>query len=92
MNTNTEREHAEHTLTLKSRKELKITGVRQVLSFDDTSVALVTSDGELDIDGEALNIDALDLDHGIASVTGNIAGMNYVSDQPVKKRRFWGGL
>jgi sporulation protein YabP len=92
MNTTTDRERADHTLTLISRKELKLTGVRQILSFDETSVTLVTSDGELDIDGESLNVDALDLDHGIASVSGNITGMNYINDQPVKKRRFWGGL
>lgn len=90
MNTNTEKDHAEHTLTLMSRKELKISGVKQILNFDDTSVAFVTSDGELDIDGEGLNIDVLDLDRGVASVTGNISGMNYISDRPVKKRKLWG--
>ena len=92
MNNNTDRERQEHILTLKSRKELKITGVRQILNFDDTCVAFITSDGELEIDGDGLNIDVLDLDRGIASVTGNISGMNYISDQPVKKRKFWGGL
>jgi sporulation protein YabP len=90
MNSNTEKDHAEHTLTLTSRKELKISGVKQILNFDDTSVAFVTSDGELDIDGEGLNIDVLDLDRGVASVTGNISGMNYISDRPVKKRKLWG--
>ena len=91
MNSNTDKVRAEHTLTLLSRRELKITGVRQILNFDDANVAFVTSDGELDIDGEALNISSLDLDLGIASVTGNITGMNYISDQPAKKRKLWGG-
>ncbi len=90
MNSNTDKDRTEHTVTLVSRKELKITGVRQILNFDDTNVAFITSDGELDIDGETLNIDSLDLDKGVASVTGNISGMNYISDQPVKKRKFWG--
>lgn len=92
MNSNPDRDKTEHTLTLTSRKELKITGVRQILNFDDTNVAFNTSDGELDIDGETLNIDSLDLEKGVASVTGNITGMNYVSDHPVKKRKFWGGI
>ena len=92
MNSNTEKDRAEHTLTLVSRQELKITGVRQILSFDDMSVALVTSHGELDIDGEELNIDVLDLERCVASVTGNITGMNYMSERPTKKRRFLGRL
>ena len=92
MNSNTEKDRTEHILTLTSRKELKISGVRQILNFDDTSVAFVTSDGELDIDGEGLNIDVLDLDRGVASVTGNISGINYISDRPIKKRKLWGGI
>ena len=92
MNSNTEKDRVEHTLSLVSRQELKITGVRQILSFDDMSVALVTSHGELDIDGEELNIDVLDLERGVASVTGNITGMNYMSERPTKKRRFLGRL
>ncbi len=92
MNSNTEKDRTEHTLTLTSRKELKISGVRQILNFDDTSVAFVTSDGELDIDGEGLNIDVLDLDRGVASVFGNISGMNYISDRPIKKRKLLGGI
>ena len=88
MNSNIDRECAEHNLTLVSRKELKITGVRQILNFDDATVAFITSSGELEIDGESLNIDVLDLNRGVASVTGNITGMNYIGDQPNKKRKF----
>lgn len=87
MNSNIDKECAEHDLNLISRKELKITGVRQILNFDDTTVAFITSAGELEIDGESLNIDVLDLNRGVASVTGNIMGINYVSDKPSKKRK-----
>lgn len=92
MNSNIDRQLQEHTLNLVSRKELKLSGVKQILNFDDSSVSFVTASGELDIDGESLNIDTLDLDKGLAIVTGNITGMNYVNDHPVKKRRFWGSL
>ncbi len=87
MNSNTDKECAGHNLTLISRKELKITGVRQILNFDDATVSFITSSGELEIDGDSLNIDVLDLNSGVATVTGNITGMNYVGDQQTKKRK-----
>lgn len=88
MNPNIEKDCAEHNMSLVSRKELKITGVRQILNFDDTTVAFITSAGELEIGGESLNIDTLDLNRGVASVTGNIIEMSYISDRQTKKRKF----
>ena len=92
MNSNTDRDLIDHALTLQSRRELKISGVRQIISFDECNISLVTAGGELDIDGEGMNIDALDLEKGLASVTGNITGLYYVADQPIKKRWLRRGL
>ena len=92
MNSNIDKDMQTHELVLISRRELKISGVKQILNFDDTNVGFITVCGELDIDGNELNIDSLDLDKGSASVTGNIAGINYISDQPAKKRKFRGWL
>ena len=92
MNSNADKELREHTLSLIARKMLTITGVRQILNFDNLSVSFITSDGEMDIDGEELNIDSLDLERGIATVSGTISGINYINDQPAKKRKFWGRL
>ncbi len=79
-----------HSLTLIDRKDLKITGVTQIISFDDATVNLLTDRGELEIDGSSLNIDALDLDRGYAAVSGEISGINYIAER-VKKKRFWSG-
>lgn len=90
MSLGNDKEQQEHAVTLVSRKNLKITGVLQIISFDDASVALSTVCGELDIDGASLNIDALDLDRGCASVSGEVFGINYISERPKKKKRLWG--
>ena len=89
MYSNTDKDLQEHALTLTSRKELRVSGVMQILNFDDSSVAFVTSAGELEIDGMELNIDSLDLERGTAFITGNISGINYVNDRPNKKRRIF---
>lgn len=90
MNIGIDKERQEHAITLVSRNNLKITGVLQIISFDDSSVAFSTVCGELDIDGTALNIDALDLDRGYATVSGEVFGINYISERPKKKKRLWG--
>lgn len=91
MNGEYKKECAEHSLSLNARKELKISGVEQVVSFDDASVDLLTSCGEMEIDGTSLNIDALDLERGFASISGEISGINYIAERVKKKKRFWGG-
>jgi len=80
----------EHSLTLVSRKLLKLSGVRQILNFDDDMVLFVTACGEREVTGEQLSIDLLDLDNGLASLSGVIGGINYLSERPKKKRWFRG--
>ncbi len=84
-----EKSNVEHSLTLVARKDLKIHGVNQIICFDDTSVVLSSSQGEIEISGNALNVDALDLEKGYAAVSGEISGINYIDELPKKKKRFW---
>lgn len=85
-----EKNNIEHSLALVGRKDLKIHGVNQILSFDDISVVLSSTQGEIEIIGSALNVDALDLEKGYASISGEISGINYIDEMPKKKKRFWG--
>ncbi len=80
-----------HSIELVDRKELKITGVTQIISFDDLSVVMLSDCGEIEIDGNSLNIDALDLERKYVAVSGEISGINYIERVVKKKKRFWGG-
>ena len=73
-------------MSLVSRKLLKLSGVLQIINFDDLSVVFKTSCGEMEISGEELSIDLLDLDNKLATVSGTVAGINYLSERPRKKR------
>lgn len=88
MNNTYDRSSIEHTLTLVSRKTLKLNGVKQILNFDDLSVLFSTALGDLEVIGESLSIDLLDLENGMATVSGTINGLNYISERPIKKRWF----
>ena len=85
----TEKYNPEHTISIISRKELRITGVNQLSCFDDLSVKLSSVLGEIEIFGNSLTVDSLDLDKGFIYISGEISGLEYVEDVPKKKKRFW---
>ncbi len=69
-----------HGLTLKDRNKLTMTGVTEVVSFDDTSVVLRTGLGTLLIQGENLQLKTLTLDGGQVAVDGSVSALIY--EQP----------
>lgn len=77
-------------LTLNERKELNMTGVTEVVSFDDTGVILQTSLGTLEIQGQQLQLKNLSLDGGQVAVTGHICALIY--EEPKSTAGFWGRL
>ena len=62
-----------HALTLTGRKHLTMTGVNEVVSFDDTAVVLRTDLGTLTVQGQALRLKTLSTDGGQVAVTGEVA-------------------
>ena len=49
-------EHLPHKLQLNERKSLTMTGVTEVVSFDETAVVLQTSLGLLIVQGQQLSL------------------------------------
>ena len=74
-----EREIA-HALTLDGRKKLTMTGVTEVVSFDDGMVVLRTELGMLTVQGTGLRLKTLSTDGGQMAVTGEVSSLNY--DEP----------
>ena len=77
-----------HKLTLNERKNLTMTGVTEVVSFDDTSVLLRTALGTLEVQGENLQLKTLSLDGGQVVVDGHISALYY--EEPRPTGGFWG--
>ena len=67
-------------LILENRQKLSVSGVADVLSFDDQVVIIETELGLLTVKGENLRINKLSLDISEVIVEGDISSMNY-SDQ-----------
>lgn len=76
-------------LILENRNKLSVSGVRDVLSFDDQLVIMETELGLLTIKGDNLKINKLSIDTGDVIVEGEISNLGY-SDHSKKNQE--GGL
>ena len=72
-----ERLQLPHKLTLNERKSLTMTGVTEVVSFDEGTVILHTSLGTLVVQGQNLQLKQLSLDGGQVAVDGTISSLLY---------------
>ena len=78
-------------LTLQQRQALTMTGVTEVVSFDDSAIVLKTHLGDLIVQGEDLVLKNLSLDGGQVAVTGQINSLVYEDPKPVSRlRRLFG--
>ena len=66
-----------HKLTLDERKNLLVSGVQQVVSFDENAVVLHTFRGVLLVRGEDLHLKTLSQDGGQVAVEGQVDLMAY---------------
>ena len=71
---------------LGMRKEMNITGVREVLSFDENCVVLKSVCGEMTVEGSDLRVGTLDTERGVVTLCGKIDTVYYTDDRPTEKR------
>lgn len=73
-------------LSLDSRKKLTLSGVLEVVSFDDERISVNTCLGSLAIKGQGLKMNKLDVQNGDVIIVGDISSMIY-SGKDVKKSK-----
>lgn len=66
-----------HRMTMENRESLHVTGVTDVKCFDEETVELVTTAGELTVLGTDLHIAVLQLETGDLHLTGKVTSMQY---------------
>lgn len=72
------------TLILEDRKKLSITGVNEVVSFNDEIIILNTNLGMLTIKGSGLKMNKLDVQNGDIKITGSINSFVYSGNESKK--------
>ena len=70
-------ENCLQNIIVENRKKISITGVRDVLSFDDQIIILSTDLGLLTIKGTDLRINKLSIDTKDVKINGQLNSINY---------------
>ena len=79
------KEEIRHTaLTVKERNKINLTGIMNVMSFDESYVTLETSEGRICIEGEGLKIESLSQNGGEMQISGRVNGIFYTKDKKGK--------
>ena len=68
-----------HSLMLENRQNGRITGVKDIKSFDEKEILLFTQAGTLVIKGEQLQVKQLDLEKGEVDLEGKVDSLTYLS-------------
>ena len=70
-----------HRLVLDERRHFEVTGVREVLRFDETQVVLRTVKGLLILQGEGLKLQTLAPEGGRVVVDGSLQALSYARER-----------
>ncbi len=81
---------ANASVHVKNRETAILSGVEDVLAFDDTAITLRTTLGELIIEGSSLRITDFCAEKGELSVLGKINVLAYEEKREEKRRRTLG--
>lgn len=70
-----------HTLMLENRRTLVATGVTRVISCDETGAALETTQGNLTIGGQGIQVGELSVCTGEVHISGKIEFLQYAENR-----------
>lgn len=74
-----------HACFLQNRAAANLTGVREVVSFDENQVVMDTDLGLLTLKGKELHVSRLSVEKGEVDVTGTVDSMTYSSNEAYRK-------
>jgi len=77
----------DHHLKIDNRKNLELTGVKEVDSFDNEEFLLETVMGYLIVRGQNLQLKNLDVSEGLVTIKGRIYELSYVDEHHQEKAK-----
>ena len=81
-----------HHAILENREKLVLSGVTEIVSFDDRTVLLCTQLGELAVLGRSLQMQQMSTETGDVTVTGEVQALRYGDRGRDRTSGFFGRL
>jgi sporulation protein YabP len=81
--------NAKHTVALENKSDLMMSGVCEVISYDEGYMELSLGEGGVSVEGEGLRITEFDSARGILTAHGTVSAIIY-TDRAQKKRGLFG--
>lgn len=75
-----------HELKLSDRREIYLTGIKKIISFDTEEFLMESSMGIILIKGSSLELIKLDTHDGNLKIKGKINGINYLDSNNSKNK------
>jgi sporulation protein YabP len=76
-----------HGIVSENRESARVSGVSEVLSFDESGVICRTDLGVLAIKGAGLRVSSLNTDTGVLDVSGMIDSLSYEGGQGYRSKQ-----
>ena len=76
-----------HVFNLVERKNVSITGVKKIESFDSEEFLIDSNMGTIVLKGEGLELMKLDTREGVVTIKGMINSLTYIDENILKKNK-----
>lgn len=67
-------------IIVENRKQLNVSGVKEVISFDEDTILLDTTQGKITVKGEHLHVESFNTITGEICASGKVHAIVYMSD------------
>lgn len=72
-------------IIIKNRSDVSLNGIKEIVSFDESSVNLRTEQGDLLIEGNGIHVDVLNIEKGELQMRGKINALSYYDATDAEK-------
>ena len=86
------REDMIHNVTMEERRNMTVSGVEDVDSFDEDKIVAYTTEGVMTIKGAEMRINRLNVEKGEMDIEGEIDSIEYAEGHKSEKGSFFGKI
>lgn len=86
------REDMIHNVTMEERRNMTVSGVEDVDSFDEDKIVAYTTEGVMTVKGAGMRINRLNVEKGEMEIEGEIDSVEYAEGHKSEKGSFFGKI